>query len=714
MLVVLHFGELGVDHVVRLGRTARCGLRAGIGRAALCRGVQRLRHLLQLADLRLDRRLVVAILDLLQIGQGALDAAELIGRHLAAVLLQRAAGGVHQLVGLVAGGDQLVELLVLFLVRLGVGDHPRDLFLGQARAGLDLDLLLLAGLLVLGRHVQDAVRVDVEGDLDLRHAARRRLDALQVELAQRLVRAGALALALQHVHGHRGLVVVSGGEGLRRLGRHRGVLLDQLGHHAAHRLDAQRQRGDVEQQHVLDRTAQHAALDRRAHGNGFVRVDVLAWFLAEEVLHRLLHLRHAGLAADQDHVVDVGHAQAGVVQRGAARLDGALDQVFHQRFQLGAGQLDVEVLRAGRVGRHVRQVNVGLVVGGQLDLGALGGVLQALQRERVLAQVDALLLLELLDQVVDDAHVEVLATEEGVAVGGQHLELLLAVDFGDLDDRHVEGAAAQVVHRDLAVAAFLVQAIGQRGRGRLVDDALHFQAGDLAGVLGRLALAVVEVGRHRDHRLGDRLAEIVLGGLLHLHQHLGGDFLRRHLLAVGGLHPGVAVVVRDHAIGHDVQVLLHFLVGELAADQALHRVEGVLRVGHALALGRGAHQHLAVLGEGDDGRRGAIAFRVLDDLGRAAVHHGHAGVGRTQVDADDLAHVIALRILRAAPAAAMVSRWGSAWVIQCRQGPGCDLTMPAAAPFRRAPAMAPFSPSPLRPARDAAGDRSARNPSAAR
>src|SRR3546814_3532304 len=105
----------------------------------------------------------------------------------------------------------------------------------------------------------------------------------------------------------------------------------------------------------------------------------------------------------------------------------------------------------------------------------------------------ALVLVELVDQVVDDALVEVLAAEEGVAVGRQHLELLLAVDVGDLDDRHVEGAAAQVVHGDLAVAAVLVQAIGQRGRGRLVDDALDVQAGDLARVLGRLALGVVAV-----------------------------------------------------------------------------------------------------------------------------------------------------------------------------------------------------------------------------
>jgi hypothetical protein len=51
---------------------------------------------------------------------------------------------------------------------------------------------------------------------------------------------------------------------------------------------------------------QHAALDRGADGHGLIRVDVLAGFLAEELLHLVLHLRHARLTADQDHVVDVG------------------------------------------------------------------------------------------------------------------------------------------------------------------------------------------------------------------------------------------------------------------------------------------------------------------------------------------------------------------------------------------------------------------------
>ncbi len=81
------------------------------------------------------------------------------------------------------------------------------------------------------------------------------------------------------------------------------------------------------------------------------------------------------------------------------------------------------------------------------------------RRELVVAQVDALLLLELVGEVVDEAHVEVFAAEEGVAVGRLHLEHAVA----DFEHRDVEGAAAEVVDGDGA-GLVLVEAVGERGR----------------------------------------------------------------------------------------------------------------------------------------------------------------------------------------------------------------------------------------------------------
>ena len=65
-----------------------------------------------------------------------------------------------------------------------------------------------------GKGGERAVGVDVEGDLDLRHAAGRRRDARQLELAEQVVVLGHGALALEDLDSDAGLVVRVGGEHL--------------------------------------------------------------------------------------------------------------------------------------------------------------------------------------------------------------------------------------------------------------------------------------------------------------------------------------------------------------------------------------------------------------------------------------------------------------------------------------------------------------------
>ncbi len=66
----------------------------------------------------------------------------------------------------------LAQLLVLAAVRLGLGEHPLHLGLIEVRLLADGDALLGAGVLVACGDMQDAVGIDVEGDLDLRLTAR--------------------------------------------------------------------------------------------------------------------------------------------------------------------------------------------------------------------------------------------------------------------------------------------------------------------------------------------------------------------------------------------------------------------------------------------------------------------------------------------------------------------------------------------------------------
>ena len=225
------------------------------------------------------------------------------------------------------------------------------------------------------------------------------------------------------------------------------------------------------------------------------------------------------------------------------------------------------------------------------------------------AEVDAVVVLELLDHPLHDAGVPVVATEVVVAAGRLDLDDALA----DLEQGHVERAATEVEDEDRLVVA-LVEAVRQRGRGGLVDDAAHVEARDLAGLLGGLALGVGEVRRHGDDRVGHRLAEVRLGVALELLQHERADLL------------GGEVLVVD----------LHAPVG---AHVALDRPDGALDVGDGLALGDLADQDLAGLGEGHDRGGGPRSFGVGDDGGLSTFEDGDDAVGRPEVDADGTSHV---------------------------------------------------------------------------
>jgi hypothetical protein len=343
----------------------------------------------------------------------------------------------------------------------------------------------------------------------------------------------------------------------------------------------------------------------------------------------LLDGRHARHAAHQHDVVDaVGHAGVGDGLLG--RADHALQEVPRQVLELGARELQVEVLGTGLVRGDERQVDLARRGGRELDLGLLGRLVQALEGHLVLRQVDRLGALELGHHPVDDRLVEVVAAQVVVAGGRLDLEDPVA----DLEDGHVEGAAPQVEDQD-GLVRLLVEPVGQRGRGRLVDDALDVEAGDLARVLRGLALGVVEVRRHRDHGRVDRVAEERLGvGLQLLEDH--GAVLGRAVLLALDLDPGVAVGPAHDVVGDDLHLLVH--LGVLAAHEALDAEHRVLGVGHGLALGHGAHQALARLRERHDGRRRPAALGVGQDLGLATREDRDARVRRAEVDADRLCH----------------------------------------------------------------------------
>ena len=407
---------------------------------------------------------------------------------------------------------------------------------------------------------------------------------------------------------NRGLVVCRGREDLALLGRDGGVALDELGEHAAHRLNAKRQRSDVEQQQAFHVAAKHAALNRRADCHALVGVDALEAFLAGQLLDLFLHRRDTARAADQQNLGDIIRGKASVCHCLLHGADSRFNQMRGQLIELCTRQRHVQMLRAGCVGRNIRQVDVRGSHAGQFDLRLLGRFLQTLHRDLVVREVNALCLLEFVHEVLHDALIEVVAAQMGVAVGGQNLDHAVA----DIQNRDVERAAAKVIHHDLLLS-FLVNAVSQRGRRRLVDDTLDLQARDLARVLGRLTLGVIEICRNGDDSLGNRAAQISLCVSLQLLQDHRGNFLRGVLLAVD-----VDLVVGAHV--------------------TLDGRDGALVVRDRLTLCDLTDHTLAGLRERHNGRGGAVAFRVCDNDGLAAFHNCYTAVGSTKIDANNFTH----------------------------------------------------------------------------
>ena len=103
---------------------------------------------------------------------------------------------------------------------------------------------------------------------------------------------------------------------------------------------------------------QNAGLNGRAQRHHLIGIDALVRLTTEERLNRLDNLGHAGHAAHQNHFVDIGGLQTGVLERLLAGTHGLGDEVLDQGLQLGAGELYIEMQRTGRVHGDERQIHL--------------------------------------------------------------------------------------------------------------------------------------------------------------------------------------------------------------------------------------------------------------------------------------------------------------------------------------------------------------------
>ena len=185
------------------------------------------------------------------------------------------------------------------------------------------------------------------------------------------------------------------------------------------------------------------------------------------------------------------------------------------------------MLRAGSICRDVRQIDLSSENTGQLDLCFFCCFAKSLHCNFVTGKINAFRLLELVDQILGDACVEVVTAESVVASGCKNFDNAVA----DLQNGNVEGAAAQIVDHDLLII-FFVQSVSKGCCRRLVDDTLYVQTGDLAGIFGSLTLCVGEVCRNRDYCFRHGLSQISFCVGFQLLEDHCGDLLRSIRLVV--------------------------------------------------------------------------------------------------------------------------------------------------------------------------------------
>ena len=328
-------------------------------------------------------------------------------------------------------------------------------------------------------------------------------------------------------------------------------------------------------------------LQRRTEGNGLVGVDVRGGLLLEKLLEHGAHHGHAGGAACEQYRGDRGWVGVALLENLPCELAGAIDQIGGEPFELlpGHGKAQHLVL--------VVVEDVDPRASGQADLRADALLTEVVVGGEILEGVEAVLFLKGCGGMLDQSVVPVLASKQVVTRGGHHVDLVPV----ELDQGHVEGAAAKVVHEDLSVLTEVVQPVGEGSGRRLIDQLEDLEPRHLAGPQRRAPLDVVEVGGDRDHGLVDPVSEAQLGVVLELAENEAGKHLG--VVALPAIFEGKPVVVADMALDE-----LHHLLG--VHDR---RLLGVVADDDVIPF---KQNH----GGGD-----AVTLRIREQLGNAVLVH---------------------------------------------------------------------------------------------
>ncbi|MNV40699.1 NAD-specific glutamate dehydrogenase [compost metagenome] len=173
----------------------------------------------------------------------------------------------------------------------------------------------------------------------------------------------------------------------------------------------------------------------------------------------------------------------------------------------------------------------------------------------------------------------------------------------------------------------MIQAIGNGRGGRLIQQAQHVQASQASSIARRLALCVVKVSGHGNHRAHQIVAQYVFGALAQHRQNLSRHLNRAQvaLHRANAHHAG-----RVHKLVRRPRGARLF---QRAAHESLHghhSVQGIfsllrqrLAAGGDFAASKITHRR----------RQQGMALRIWQHFSHAAAHSRNEGIGSAQINA---------------------------------------------------------------------------------
>lgn len=183
-------------------------------------------------------------------------------------------------------------------------------------------------------------------------------------------------------------------------------------------------------------------------GHSFIRVDALVELLPiEVVLQQLLDLWDTSGTTNQDNIMDLTLVHLGVTERLLHWVQGASEEVSIELLKASPGDGGVEV------NSLVQGVDLDacLGAGGQGALCPLASSAQTPDGPLVVADVLLVLALELSDEVVHHAVVEIFPTKMSVSSSGLDLKDTIF----NCQDGHVEGTATEIKDEDVSFSSNL-------------------------------------------------------------------------------------------------------------------------------------------------------------------------------------------------------------------------------------------------------------------